>query len=227
MWSLPCRASKAPAASRPETVDRDGNGHLIDAAQASGADFVMLSVMGAAPNSPMELFRMKAAAEQRLMSSRCRWTIVRADAFAETWVALMTESAGRTRRPMVFGGASTPIAFVSVTDVAALVVRAALDDSLRGRVLEICGPEPVSLTRLAELVMAKRGWVGRPRRLPRPALHLVSHTAGRVNGQLARQSRAALAMDDLPTGQTNETLRAEFPDLPRTPVSEVIAESLS
>jgi NADH dehydrogenase len=208
----------------PATVDRDGNGHLIDAAEVSGAHFVLVSVIGAAPDSPMELLRMKFAAEERLKSSRCRWTIVRADAFAETWVSLMAESAGSKCRPLVFGRASNPISFVSVTDVAALVVRAVVDESLRGRVLEICGPYPVSMTQLAELVMAKRDWIGTPRRVPRPVLQVIAHTVGPVNPQLARQARAALAIENLPTAH-DETLRTEFPDLPHTPVSQVIEES--
>jgi len=215
---------QGPGGVTPATVDRDGNGHLVQAAEAAGAQVVMVSVVGAAPDSPMELFRMKAAAEQRLMSSRCPWTIVRADAYAEAWAAILEETAGRSGRPMVFGRGSTPIAFVSVTDVAALVVRAVLDESLRGRVLEICGPEPVSLTGLAGLVMARRGWSGGPRRLPRPALQVVAHTVGLVRPQLGRQSRAALAMDGLPTAHDG-ALRTEFPGLPSTPVSEVVARS--
>lgn len=215
---------QGPGDVTPATVDRDGNVHLIEAAERVGADVVMVSVLGAAPDSPMELFRMKWAAEQRLMTSRCAWTIVRADAYAETWGDLMGQSAADKGRPIVFGRGSTPIAFVSVSDVAGLVVRSVLDESLRGRVLEICGPEAVTLTELAELVMASRGWTGSPRRVPRAALRLVSHTVGHVKPQLGRQSRAALAMDLLPMGH-DDALRAEFPDLPRTPVSEVISHA--
>jgi uncharacterized protein YbjT (DUF2867 family) len=111
---------------------------------------------------------------------------------------------------------------VSVDDVAALVVRAVLDESLRGRVLEICGPEPATLQGLAEMVMAHEGRTGRPRRVPRPVLHLMAGTVGRVKPEMGRQARAALAMDELPTS-SDAALRAEFPDLPRTPVSQVVA----
>jgi hypothetical protein len=106
--------------------------------------------------------------------------------------------------------------------VAALVERAVLDETLRGRVLQICGPEPVTLTRLAEMVMAHRGWSGSPRHVPRPALHVMANTVGLLKPAMALQARAALAMDELPTTSDTE-LRDEFPDLPRTPVSEVVA----
>src|SRR5664279_5724918 len=59
----------------PETVDRMGNINLVAAAESVGADIVMMSVIGASPDSPMELFRMKYAAEQRLLDSTTSWTV--------------------------------------------------------------------------------------------------------------------------------------------------------
>ncbi len=211
-----------PGGVTPQSVDRDGNAHLIEAAERVGAGIVMVSVIGASPESPMELMRAKFTAEQRLRSSRSAWTIVRPEAYAETWAQLIERTAGRSRRPLVFGRGDNPIAWVSVADVAALVERAVVDDTLRGRVLEICGPEPVTLTRLAEMVMAQHGWNGRPRHVPRPVLHAMAITVGLLKPEMALQARAALAMDELPTTDDKE-LRDEFPDLPRTPVSQVVA----
>jgi NADH dehydrogenase len=211
-----------PGGVTPQSVDRDGNTHLIEAAERVGADIVMVSVVGASPESPMELMRSKYAAEQRLRSSSAAWTILRPEAYAETWTALVEQTAGRSHRPLVFGRGDNPITWVSVGDVAALVERAVLDATLRGRVLEICGPEPVTLTRLAEMIMTQHGWTGQPRHVPRPMLHAMANTVGLLKPEMALQARAALAMDELPT--TNDTaLRNEFPDLPCTPVSQVVA----
>ena len=58
-----------PGRVTPESVDRAGNVHLIDAAEAAGADVVLMSVVGASADSPMELFRAKYAAEQHLRAS--------------------------------------------------------------------------------------------------------------------------------------------------------------
>jgi uncharacterized protein YbjT (DUF2867 family) len=211
-----------PGGVSPQSVDRDGNYHLIDAAERSGADMVLVSVVGAAPDSRMELMRAKYAAEQRLRAGTSPWTIVRADAYAETWTAILEQTAAKSRRPLVFGRGDNPIRWVSVQDVAALVERAVLDPTLRGRALEISGPDPVTLTQLAEMVMAQRGWPGKPRLIPRPMLHVMANTVGRLKPQLGRQARAALAMDELPTSD-DTALRAEFPDLPCTPLSEVVA----
>jgi uncharacterized protein YbjT (DUF2867 family) len=213
-----------PGGVSPASVDRDGNLNLIEAADKVGADFVLLSVIGAAADSPMELFRMKYAAEQRLRASRCRWTIIRAEAYAETWVDVMEKTARSSQRPLVFGNGVTPISFVCIDDVVALVVRAVTDRSLASRVFEICGPEAVSMSDLAGMVMKRHSWTGRPRRVPRPVLHLVANTIGVANAAVGRQVRAALVMDELPTSNDN-SLRSEILELPRTPVSEVVAGS--
>lgn len=44
-------------AGSPAAVDRAGNEHLMDAAARAGAAFVLLSVVGASAQHPMELFR--------------------------------------------------------------------------------------------------------------------------------------------------------------------------
>ena len=49
----------------------------------------MMSVVGAAAGSPMELFRAKDAAEVHLRASGAPWTIVRSTAFVELWSEIM------------------------------------------------------------------------------------------------------------------------------------------
>jgi NADH dehydrogenase len=215
-----------PGGGTPATVDLGGNLNLIAEAEAHGASFVLVSVFGAAADSPMELFRAKFAAEQRLQDGTCPWTIIRPDACAETWTAVLEQTAGSAHRPLVFGRGDNPIAWVSVDDVAALTARAVTDESLRGRTLEICGPQQATLRELASMVMAHRGWPGSPRQVPRPMLHLMAAATAMVRPQLARQARASLAMDTLPTAR-DDALRAEFPELPSTPVSAVVARTVS
>src|SRR5438105_1069208 len=46
--------------STPCTVDREGNGNLIRAARKNDVKhFILMSIHGAAPDHPLELFRMK------------------------------------------------------------------------------------------------------------------------------------------------------------------------
>jgi uncharacterized protein YbjT (DUF2867 family) len=206
----------------PTTVDRDGNRRLIDAAADLGADVVLMSVVGAAPDHELELFRMKAMAESHLHASPAGGTIVRATAFAELWIRLMRETAGRGGRPLVFGRGRTLMNFVSVRDVAALVDRVLDADSGGGSTLEIGGPDHLTMTMLAEMVQASDGRGGPPRHVPLVALRLAASTVGLLSPQFERQARTALWNDRVDHLFVEAGARARFPDLPRTHVAELL-----
>jgi len=205
----------------PASVDRDGNRHLVAAAARAGADVVLVSVVGAAAQHRMELFRMKWSAEQALMSSGVPWTVVRSSAFAETWVDILVQTAGRSGRPVVLGRGQNPVNFVAVQDVAGAVVRAVDDTSLRGTVLEVGGPENLTHSDLAERVQRARGWTGRPRHVPRPALRVAAAALIGIHPRSARRAAAALAMDTLAFSYDPSAARERHPWLPCTDVSGV------
>jgi uncharacterized protein YbjT (DUF2867 family) len=211
-----------PGRVSPRTVDDEGSRTVISAAAEEGADVVLLSLAGASASSPLELARVKYGVEQHLRASSCAWTVVRSDAFAQTWLDILEQTAGRSHRPVVFGDGSNPIGWVDVHEVAALVERAVLDRSLRGRTLEISGPERLTLQELAALLMERRGWAGMPRRVPRWALRVLAVVAAPVRPDVARQARAALAIDSLPPVDDRET-RSAFADLPAVPVSRLLS----
>ncbi len=184
-----------PGKVSPASVDRDGNSNLIEAATRASAQVVLMSVVGAAADSPMELFRMKYAAEQRLRCSGVPWTIIRSTAFLEMWAELLERTAARSGRPVVFGRGDNPVNFVSVTDVADLVVHAVTDQATRGTVLQVGGPENLTLNQLAAAVQTEAGRAGSPRHLQPGVLTLMANTIGRIRPDLGRQARAALVMD--------------------------------
>jgi uncharacterized protein YbjT (DUF2867 family) len=204
-------------------VDRDGNANLVEAAKAVSAEFVLMSTVGAAADSPMELFRVKHAAEQHATTSGVPTTIVRATAFLELWIDLLGQTAGRSGRPLVFGRGENPINFVSVADVAALVERAVIDPSTRGQILEIGGPENLTFNQLAQAVQTAAGRPGAPRHVPRPMLQLMANAIGRVKPELGRQARAALVMDRADLSFDATPIHDIYPDLPRTSLTDVLA----
>jgi uncharacterized protein YbjT (DUF2867 family) len=211
------------ADSGPDEVDRQGNGHLAEAARRGGATFVLVSVLGASGSSPLELARAKYAAEQALTGSR--WVVVRAAVFFETWVEVMRASAARLGRPLVMGVGERPMPFVSAVDVASVVARAATDASLHGRVLEV-GGTPMSMNELASAVQRHDGRTGRPLHVPRPVLRGASVLAGPVQPAVARLSRAALTFDThgLPPGDPGLRDRLGLP--PPTTLDEVLSPVL-
>ena len=175
----------------PQAVDRDGAIVLIDGAAKTGCHLVLVSVVGAAADSPIELFRMKAAAEAHLHASDLPWTIVRATAFTELWTDVITASTGRDGRARLLGPARSPLNFVPVADVAAAVIRA-IDDALVGQVIEVVGSENSSLTDFATRLTGRP-----PRHLPAAIVRALGWAARPVAPGLARIARQATAMEQL------------------------------
>jgi uncharacterized protein YbjT (DUF2867 family) len=179
----------------PENVDRDGNRNLVEAAVGRSADVILISSIGASPDHPMELFRMKWAAEEHLRASGLRWTIVRSSAFADTWIELQRQSAEKSGRPQVFGNGDNPINFVWMQDVADAVVHATMDPALRGQAIEVGGPDNFTFNELAGLVQASMVASGSLRHVPRLGLRAMGAIARPFNPTMARMARAALVMD--------------------------------
>ncbi|CAN7431183.1 NAD(P)H-binding protein [Terrabacter sp. LjRoot27] len=205
----------------PAGVDRDGNIALIDAARARGADVVLVSVVDASPDHALELHRMKWAAEQHLRASGVRWTIVRASAFAEMWIEMLQQSAAGGKGPQVFGDGENPVNFVSVEDVAAAVARAATDETLRGKVVDVGGPDDLTLDELAGLVRPGQA----PRHVPRLVLHVMGQAARPVRPSLARLARMSLAMDRADLRFDPSASRTAYPWLSCTSVRSLAGDA--
>jgi uncharacterized protein YbjT (DUF2867 family) len=206
----------------PASVDRDGNRNLVTAAAAAKATVVLMSIVGASAEHPIELFRMKYAAEEHLRASGTPWTIVRATAFAEFWLDLLDQTAGGSGRPVIFGRGTNPINFVSVSDVAALVERVVVDPSARGATFQVGGPKNVSFNELAASLQCASGRTAPPRHIPRSMLRLLAAVLGPVRPNRARQMRAAIAMDTMDLTFAPTDLHRRFPELPVTSLADIL-----
>ena len=132
-----------------------------------------------------------------LAASGVPGTIVRATAFLELWIDLLTSTAGRSNRPLVFGRGRNPVNFVSVRDVAALVERVVTDQEPPGRTLEIGGPDILSYEQLIQIMARARG-LRRRVIVPVPVLtpflsSLWIHLVTPVNAHMARPLAEGLA----------------------------------
>jgi uncharacterized protein YbjT (DUF2867 family) len=216
-----------PGGVSPASVDRAGNACLIEAAGRAGAAFVLVSVVGASPGHPMELFRAKHAAEQTLRASGIGWTIVRATAFMETWGKIMGRPLQDSGKIPVFGRGDNPVNFVSATDVAALVSLTVTTPGLRGQILELGGPANLTFNQVAAILQETTGRHGAVRHIPRPALRAMALATAGLKPALARQARAALAMDTINMTFDPAPTRRAFPDLPNTGMPTALKELLA
>lgn len=216
-----------PGGVSPASVDRAGNARLIAAAGRAGAAFVLVSVVGASPSHPIGLFRAKHAAEQALRASGQPWTIVRSTAFMETWGTIMARPLQASGKILVFGRGDNPVNFVSAADVAALVSQATAGPGLRGQILELGGPDNLTFNQLAVILQETTGRRGVVRHIPRPALQLMAGLTAAVKPALARQARAALAMDTIDMRFDPAATRRAFPNLPNTSMQSALKSLLA
>jgi uncharacterized protein YbjT (DUF2867 family) len=210
-----------------KAIDRDGNINLIDAAEAAGVEhFVLVSIQQAAVDHPIELFRMKAAAEQRLRASRLTWTMVRPTAYQETWFEIVGRPLVTTGSTRVFGRGQNPINFVSAGDVAHIVDIAVTDAAFRGQGVDVQGPENLTFDEFVEIVRATTGATGTVNHVPLPMLRLMSLILRPIKPVLAGQMAAAVVMDTRDMRADAAERARRFPQVPSTPLREVAARQL-
>lgn len=129
-----------------ESVDLNGNRALIEAAETAGVDqFVFVSALGVAPDSPVPFFQAKALTEQRLRESPMGYTIVAPNLFTEIWATSVVGGAALAGQPVTLvAPAERRHTFIAMRDVAAFVVRAVGHPAAMRQYLPIGGPEALS-----------------------------------------------------------------------------------
>jgi uncharacterized protein YbjT (DUF2867 family) len=212
-----------PRGSGPRQVDLVGNQNLIAAAAAAGVEhFILISIHGASPDHPMELYRAKFMAEERLRSSGLDWTIIRPTVFMELWAGIVGDSLIKSGSATVFGRGENPINFISVRDVARFVEMAVADRRLRGTTLEIGGPENLTLNTVVEVLAASNGRPPKARHVPLTALRLGALLMGLFRPDLASLIQASVHMDSADMSFDHAELNAEHPQIQLNRLADVV-----
>jgi uncharacterized protein YbjT (DUF2867 family) len=182
--------------NNPQTVDDAGNRQLIDAAKAAGVKhFIFVSVQGASPDSPLEFFRIKYRTEEYLRVSGLNFTILRPSAFMDLWAQLIGQPIVEQGKTTIFGRGNNPINFVAVEDVARFVCTALEDPRARNRVIEVGGPENLTMNQVAEIFERVSGHQAKKRHIPLPVMRMMSILMQPINPALSRQIRSGIYMD--------------------------------
>jgi uncharacterized protein YbjT (DUF2867 family) len=209
--------------SNPRTVDLHGNSALIQAAQQAGVErFILVSVHGAAPDHPIELFRMKYAAEQALQASGLSWTIIRPTAYMETWTKMIGEPLVNTGKTRIFGRGVNPINFVSASDVAQFVARAAQETDMQGERVEVGGPQSLTMRQVAQTIMSATKMSGKVNPVPLPMMRLMAALMRPLNATLARQIQAGIVMDTRDMSFDPSEMRHRYPGISYTSLADVV-----
>ncbi|MCU1428402.1 MAG: putative nucleoside diphosphate sugar epimerase, partial [Actinomycetia bacterium] len=179
----------------PVSVDRDGNRNLVRAAEAASCkQFVLLSVIDAAAHHPMELHRMKHAAESELLASDMHACIIRAAPYMETWLSLlgpqMTRGAAR-----LFGRGHNPVNFVSARDVAAFVALAIREPEALGTSIDVGGPANLTFEEFTQVFARVTGRDVRVRNVPLPVMRVAAIATKPISRKASRLVHAGIVMD--------------------------------
>ena len=129
-----------------QSVDREGNQRLIEAAAAAGVDhFIFISALGASLDSPNDFLRAKAETEQRLLDSGMDYTILAPTVFIEVWPAMVVGMPALQGQPVSLVGEGRRLhSFISNRDVVAFAVAAVDKAEARNQYLPLGGPQPLT-----------------------------------------------------------------------------------
>ncbi|WP_158619230.1 SDR family oxidoreductase [Corallococcus sp. AB011P] len=128
-----------------ETVDKQGQMHLVDAARAAGVKrFVYISVPVLSFEGAFPLLEARRAVEAHLAQSGMRYTALRLSWFMEVWMAPLTGFDYVQGKARIFGSGEGGISWISVPDVATLAIRCLDNAHAENALLDVGGPEAVS-----------------------------------------------------------------------------------
>jgi uncharacterized protein YbjT (DUF2867 family) len=214
---------------RSEAVDDAGNRSLIDAAvSARVSRFVLVSILGADGDHPVDFWRTKFRIEHHLRDSGLSYTILRPAAFMETHVhALNGKAILRHGKTVLLGKGTKPRNFVAVADVARFAVMALTSDALSDRTLEVGGPDNLCDSEVVGLYSREAGLSPKVWRLPRLAARGASVLLKPIHPGVSR----VMYIGSLPDSAFEERfdpspLLAEFP-MDMTTVENFIGDRVS
>jgi uncharacterized protein YbjT (DUF2867 family) len=180
----------------PRNVDELGNCNLVDAAKAYGVEhFVFTSAHDVRPDHAVDFFRHKFKAEEYLRGSGLSYTILRPTPFMEFWAVLIGQPIVAKRRATVFGRGINPINFVAVDDVARFALMALENPVARNQIIEIGGPENLTLLQVVETFERVTGTTAKKSHVPVTVMRVMSALMRPIRPALSRQIAAGVYMD--------------------------------
>jgi len=130
----------------PQTVDKEGNRNLIEAAKAAGVkQFIFVSALGASPDHPVPFIAAKGQTDAYLIASGLAYTILAPTAYMEVWPAMVVGMPAARGAPVtLMGEARSRQSFISSGDVAAYAIAAVEHPAAMNQYLAVSGPQALS-----------------------------------------------------------------------------------
>jgi len=213
---------------KSEIVDGDGHRALIDAAKASGVKhFVYVSAQGTREDHPTDFYRTKFQVEKYLKASGLSYTILRPPSFMEWHVHnLLGADILKTGKATIYGAGNNPINFISGKDIAHIAVIALTEpDRVKGRTLEIGGPDNVTRNQIAEMYSRFSGKPLKKMNVPTGVMKVMGPILGPVQPVLSRLMSFSVWTDTADQTFNTTAMLKEFP-ITLTRVEDFIREQI-
>jgi NADH dehydrogenase len=130
----------------PETVEKQGNRNLIEAARKAGVGhFIFVSAHSADPNSPVPFLAGKGQTDEYLQASGLPYTIIAPNAFMDSWIFLLVGLPVMSGQPVsLVGSGARKHSFIAMADVAAFNLACVNNPKAINQRLLLGGPEAIS-----------------------------------------------------------------------------------
>jgi uncharacterized protein YbjT (DUF2867 family) len=152
-----------------ESVDRQGQLNLIDAAEAAGVKhFVLISFPQAPIDFPLQ--SAKRVVEDRLRRSRMTHTILQPTFFMEVWLGPALGFDAANGKAQIYGNGYNRVSWISFEDVAQFAAGSVDNDRVKNVTLRLGGPEAVSPLEVVHSVEAQTGKPFAVQHVPEEAL---------------------------------------------------------
>ena len=126
-----------------ESVDRNGQLNVVDAASAAGVEkFVFISFTESPESFPLQ--DAKREVENQLKESGMDYTILQPTFFMDIWLSPAIGFDFPNHKATIYGEGKNKISFIAIRDVAAFAVAAIDNAEASNAVIELGGPQAVS-----------------------------------------------------------------------------------
>lgn len=139
-----------------ESVDEQGQLHLIEAARAAGArQFVLISFPPFEHDFPLQAAKRRV--EERLRDSGMTFTILQPTMFMEVWLGPHLGFDVRGGSARIYGDGTKPVSWISFRDVARFAVASLDRPEARNATIPLGGPEALSPNQVVAIAEKETG----------------------------------------------------------------------
>ncbi|MFL5740965.1 MAG: SDR family oxidoreductase [Flavisolibacter sp.] len=172
-----------------ETVDRQGQLNLVDAAAKNGVEkFIFISFLESKQSFPLQ--DAKREVEQRLIDSKMNYTILRPSFFMEVWLSPHLGFDPANHKATIYGHGAAKVSWIAIKDVAAFAVASLTNPAASNSIIDIGGPQALSPLEVVKIFEEQAGRTFELQYVPEEALR----TQKEVSPDPLQQSFSALML---------------------------------